>query len=234
MKPDSETNKIDLEHEEITDKQSNNLMNYNYAIMCGLLGSAAAQMAKQGLQADNGMYRLINTLEYGWYLAWILRGCFFFLMIFANMKMLEYKIRSFALIGSSMTVVAAFLANYLFNLIYDVLLYYFFPTGGQLFGSICCLAGIYMLKDELMGGSNKKELEMENVKVNLKVINKDFDAYLDDEIFGGNHNSTQDNSSISESKENNISCVMSDQGSPSKEAFLGLRETNCENFVDKE
>ena len=67
----------------------------------------------------------------------------------ANAKMIEYKIRSFAAIGASLTVVTAFIANYLFNLLYEILLYYKFPSMNQYIGSVFCLAGVYVLKEQI-------------------------------------------------------------------------------------
>jgi hypothetical protein len=70
-------------------------------------------------------------------------------MIMANAKMIEFKIRSFAAIGASLTVVTAFIANYLFNLLYEILLYFKFPSMNQYIGSLFCLAGVFVLKDQI-------------------------------------------------------------------------------------
>jgi hypothetical protein len=70
-------------------------------------------------------------------------------MIMANAKMIEFKIRSFAAIGASLTVVTAFIANYLFNLLYEILLYFKFPSVNQYIGSLFCLAGVFVLKDQI-------------------------------------------------------------------------------------
>lgn len=67
----------------------------------------------------------------------------------ANAKMIEFKIRSFAAIGASLTVVTAFIANYLFNLLYEILLYFKFPSVNQYIGSLFCLAGVFVLKDQI-------------------------------------------------------------------------------------
>lgn len=67
----------------------------------------------------------------------------------ANAKMIEFKIRSFAAIGASLTVVTAFIANYIFNLLYEILLYFKFPSMNQYIGSLFCLAGVFVLKDQI-------------------------------------------------------------------------------------
>ncbi len=67
----------------------------------------------------------------------------------ANAKMIEFKIRSFAAIGASLTVVTAFIANYLFNLLYEILLHFKFPSMNQYIGSLFCLAGVFVLKDQI-------------------------------------------------------------------------------------
>lgn len=131
--------------------------NYNYSILCGLTGSAAAQFAKEGLQQDNRLYHFILNLEYGVWIALVLRTFFFICMVISNIKMLEFKVRSFAAIGSSMTVVTAFIANYVFNMLYEIILYFKFPTMNQYIGSVFCLAGVFVLKDQIVSDKEKKK-----------------------------------------------------------------------------
>jgi hypothetical protein len=76
-------------------------------------------------------------------------------MIMANAKMIEFKIRSFAAIGASLTVVTAFIANYIFNLLYEILLYFKFPSMNQYIGSLFCLAGVFVLKDQITNSKDK-------------------------------------------------------------------------------
>ena len=125
--------------------------NYKYSVLCGLTGSLAALFAKEGLQQNNKFYKYIDTLPYPTATSLIFRIIFISIMMIANVKMIEFKIRSFAAIGSSLTVVAAFISNYLFNLIYEILLYYKFPSINQYIGSIFCLAGVFVLKDQISG-----------------------------------------------------------------------------------
>ena len=89
--------------------------NYKYSVLCGLTGSLAALFAKEGLQQNNKFYKYIDTLPYPTATSLIFRIIFISIMMIANVKMIEFKIRSFAAIGSSLTVVAAFISNYLFN-----------------------------------------------------------------------------------------------------------------------
>ena len=137
--------------------------NYFYAILCGLTGSAAALFAKEALQQDNKFYKYLATIPYGNVISIVLRILFFACMIFANAKMLEFKIRSFAAIGSSMTVVAAFIANYLFNMTYEIIQYFKFPSTNQYIGSLFCLAGVYVLKDQIAPKDTSK-LDNESVE----------------------------------------------------------------------
>jgi hypothetical protein len=95
---------------------SNNLYPYKFALLAGLTGSAAAFCAKSGLQQDNIYYKFISNYNNGKYLCWVIRSFLFILWVMTNAKMIEYKIRSFGSIGSSMTVVVAFLSNYVFSL----------------------------------------------------------------------------------------------------------------------
>lgn len=87
------------------------------------------------------------------------------LMIFFNLKMVEYKIRSFAAIGSSLTVVISFLANYFMGVICEMVIYGKFPGWNGYVGSLFCLAGIY----PLMNGA--KKLRRESVYSEMPEIN---------------------------------------------------------------
>ena len=128
---------------------------YKFAILCGLCGSLAALFAKEGIQPHNKFYEFILSFTYGWIFSIILRCFFFGLMIYSNARMIEYKIRSFAALGSSMTVVAAFQANYAFNMLYEIIIYLKFPSLNQYIGSIFCLAGVFVLRHQIV--SNKED-----------------------------------------------------------------------------
>ena len=136
--------------------------NYKYSLLCGLTGSAAALFAKEGLQQDNGFYTFIMRIQYGWILSLIFRCIFFAQMVFSNAKMIEYKIRSFAAIGSSMTVVAAFQANYAFNMLYEIQLYFKFPSMNQYIGSIFCLAGVFVLRNQIVSDKEQSNKDTES------------------------------------------------------------------------
>lgn len=159
--------------------------NYKYSIMCGLTGSAAALFAKEALQQNNKFYTYIGKLPYGFLISIILRIFFFICMIFCNMKMIEFKIRSFATIGASMTVVTAFVTNYLFNMLYEIILYFKFPSMNQYIGSIFCLVGVYVLKDQIMTDKtvptkpeNNDDIEQNNIEI---ANNSSFDTHGDSE-----------------------------------------------------
>lgn len=117
-------------------KNPANLYPYKFALLAGLTGSAAAFCAKSGLQQSNQYYTLINNYQNGKYLCWVIRSLLFLLWILSNAKMIEYKIRSFSSIGSSMTVVVAFLSNYIFSLMYEAIFLNIFPGSQQYIGSL--------------------------------------------------------------------------------------------------
>jgi hypothetical protein len=89
-------------------KKAKNWRDYLLAVMCGLTGSLASLCAKIGLQPTNAIYRYFDTMNYGSYIIWSFRVFFLLSIVYCNVKMLEYKIRSFASLGSSLTVVIAF------------------------------------------------------------------------------------------------------------------------------
>lgn len=136
------------------------------------------------------------TLPYPVLISILFRIVFIFLMIMANAKMIEYKIRSFAAIGASLTVVTAFIANYLFNLLYEILLYYKFPSMNQYIGSIFCLAGVYVLKDQI---ANTREHTDTSVSENDESFGKK-DIHRDEIAIPG----------TCESDANGLGCVNSD------------------------
>jgi hypothetical protein len=115
---------------------STNLYPYKFALLAGLTGSAAAFCAKSGLQQDNKYYKFISNYNNGKYLCWVIRSLLFILWVMTNAKMIEYKIRSFGSIGSSMTVVVAFLSNYVFSLMYEAIFLNIFPGSQQYIGSL--------------------------------------------------------------------------------------------------
>jgi hypothetical protein len=116
--------------------KSTNLYPYKFALLAGLTGSAAAFCAKSGLQQDNKYYKFISNYNNGKYLCWVIRSLLFILWVMTNAKMIEYKIRSFGSIGSSMTVVVAFLSNYVFSLMYEAIFLNIFPGSQQYIGSL--------------------------------------------------------------------------------------------------
>jgi len=98
------------------EKRASSWRDYIFSLMCGLTGSLASLFAKMGLQPSNDIYRYFDTMDYGMYINSVIRIGFISGIFLMNVKMVEYKIRSFALLGSSITVVIAFLANYVFNI----------------------------------------------------------------------------------------------------------------------
>lgn len=69
-------------------------------------------------------------------------------MVFFNIKMVECKIRSFAKIGASLTVIVAFFSNYVFNILYEMALYDNYPGWYQYIGSYIILFGIGFLQQD--------------------------------------------------------------------------------------
>ena len=88
-----------------------------FSILCGIAGSFGGFFAKIALQPKNDLYATLKFIPYGEIIEWTFRGIFILLCAWANIKMVEYKIRSFAAIGSSVTVIIAFLANYIWSLL---------------------------------------------------------------------------------------------------------------------
>jgi hypothetical protein len=138
---------------------------WSWGIFCGLTGSVAALFAKLAFAPKNFIYDFINFIPYGIVFEYIIRTCFVLLMIFFNLKMVEYKIRSFAAVGSSLTVVISFLANYFMGVICEMVIYGKFPGWNGYVGSLFCLAGIY----PLMKGA--KKLRRESVYSEMPEIN---------------------------------------------------------------
>lgn len=104
-------------------KDTKDLINYKYALLAGLTGSAGAFFAKGGLTADNKLFRYCRKFPNGVYLSWAVRSFCFLMFCWLNIKMIEFKLRSFRVLGSSMTVIVAFISNYLFNLLYEIMVF---------------------------------------------------------------------------------------------------------------
>lgn len=147
-----------MSHEKKAAKQWSDYFN---AIMCGLTGSLAALFAKAGIQPSNSLYRYFDTVEYGNWINILFRVIFIMFMLYSNVKMVENKIRSFALIGASITVVIAFLANYVFNLSYELFIYHKLPQVYQYLGSLLMLAGIFVQKDQVTDDYDDFEITSE-------------------------------------------------------------------------
>lgn len=81
---------------------------WSLSVLCGIAGAVGALFAKMGFQPGNWLYTILDYIPYGQWIGWVLRAIFILLCIFANLKMVEYKIRSFAAIGSSLTVIISF------------------------------------------------------------------------------------------------------------------------------
>ena len=151
-------------------KEGKSCKDFIPAILCGLFGSLAGLCAKLGFTPTNSIYSFFDTMDYGIYIVWVLRIFFVLNIVISNIKMIELKIRSFAVIGSSLTVVIAFLANYAFNLSYEIIFYQKYPRVTQYIGSILMLCGIFVLKDQIVPNerpSSKKPNEDENEDVNV-------------------------------------------------------------------
>jgi hypothetical protein len=138
---------------------------WSWGIFCGLTGSVAALFAKLAFAPKNFIYDFINFMPYGIVFEYIIRTCFVLMMIYFNLKMVEYKIRSFAAVGSSLTVVISFLANYFMGVICEMVIYSKFPGWNGYVGSLFCLAGIY----PLMKGA--KKLKRESVYSEMPEVN---------------------------------------------------------------
>lgn len=109
-----------------------------------MTGSAAACFAKICFQKDNRLFQYINTFEH----SLVLKICAYIILvllfIYSNMKMIENKIRSFAIIGASMTVIVAFFSNYIFGCICEAIFWHQYPQFGQYIGSGIVLSGIFV------------------------------------------------------------------------------------------
>lgn len=125
--------------------QTSQFNKWYYSIFCGLTGALGALFAKLGLQPKNFIYDYLLYIPYGQILEWILRVIFLLLCCWTNLKMVEYKIRSFAAIGSSLTVVVSFFSNYIASLLFEGIFFDKVPNFYVYQGSFLVLVGIVIL-----------------------------------------------------------------------------------------
>ena len=90
------------------------------ALGCGLTGSLAGLFAKTGLGKYDKPFGYLDNPDVALMLLVIVKLILFGLWAYANVKMIEFKIRSFAIIGASTTVIIAFASNYILSCIYEI------------------------------------------------------------------------------------------------------------------
>ena len=142
-----------------------------FSIACGITGAQGGFFAKMSLEPKNFIYKDLSFIPYGIVFEWTLRIIFMILCIWTNIKMIEYKIRSFAAIGSSLTVIIAFFVNYIISLICDIFLTGKYPNGYTYQGSAFVLSGIVILmrgakslnRTSFYSQGNLDELNLDNV-----------------------------------------------------------------------
>ena len=164
-------------------KGGKNIIDYKYGIQCGLTGSLAACSAKAGLMHENTIYRhLDGAFQFSNYVTWIIRISFVVMMFQWNIKMLEFKLRSFAVIGSSMTCVVSFQSNYFFMVMYEVIFFQHFPNLASLIGSMFCVAGVFILKDQMASvDRDLQEKEEEGKEEGLEKVSNQTISTKDDD-----------------------------------------------------
>jgi len=123
-----------------------NLNSIIYALGCGLTGSLAGLFAKTGLGKYDKPFGYLDNPDVALMLLVIVKIVLFGLWAYSNIKMIEYKIRSFALIGASHTVIIAFTSNYILSCIYEIFLNSGWINGYQFLGFLTILAGVCFLQ----------------------------------------------------------------------------------------
>lgn len=117
-------------------------------------------MAKEALMKTNKLYDFFEKYEWGLIYQWCFRIFFVILWAIFNIKMIEYKIKSFAKIGASFTVIVAFFSNYIFSLGYEIILNNNYPGKNDALGSIIIILGIYFLQQDEADSNKKRAKEV--------------------------------------------------------------------------
>ena len=225
----------------MVNKGGKNLIDYKYSMQCGLTGSLAACSAKVGIQPENTIYKhLDGAFPFSIVVAWIIRISFISLMFWWNIKMLEFKLRSFAAIGSSMTVVVAFQSNYFFMLMYEIIFFQQFPNLASLIGSMFCLAGIFILKDQVAPVDNDLQEQEEgkervddqsiSTKENDKTLS--VNSEIEEKDLGGNFISSNDDRQIEFAQKRDAGETVHEEGPRMRVKTPNPLEVMCFNNID--
>ena len=118
---------------------------YGSAVACGIAGSFASLFGKLGFQQTNWIYEKMEKQKLALVFSWSLRLGFVLLMICANIKMIEYKIRSFSKIGSSLTVILGFFIGYGLGTLFEIFIWSQYPNWSQYVGCFIIFIAIILL-----------------------------------------------------------------------------------------
>jgi hypothetical protein len=117
-----------------------------WALGCGVTGSLAGLFAKVGLGKYDKPFGYLDNPDVALILLVFCKLMMFVCWAWSNIKMIEFKIRSFAMIGASHTVIIAFASNYLLSCVYEIFLNNGWINGWQFFGFLIILAGVCALQ----------------------------------------------------------------------------------------
>ena len=147
-----------------TDSKYFTISDYTMPLGCGIFGSLGALSMKFSLQKDNVLYSKISEIQnFSVYYNMTLRIILFGWAIWFNLKMVEFKIKGFAKLGASSTVIIAFFSNYILNIIYEMIIYSNYPNIKGYLGSLLVFVGLVFFQKEEAKNA-KKTLNEENPK----------------------------------------------------------------------
>jgi len=107
-----------------------------------------------------------------------MRAIFLLGMIGFNIKMVECKIKSFAKVGASLTVILAFFTGYIFNVFYEMFLFDNYPGVWQYAGSWIIFMGIaFIQQDEKI--NNERRLKEKTLKDKEKALLLDMEKAME-------------------------------------------------------
>ena len=113
-----------------------------FALGCGLTGSCAGFFAKLFLEKYERPFNYLDNRTAAYILLVAVKIFLFCGFVYSNAKMVEYKIRSFALIGASLTVIIAFAFNYMVSCILEIFMNHNWINLYQVFGFLMIMTGV--------------------------------------------------------------------------------------------